>query len=110
MRVTLSGWQRLWVVGSILYLIPVFVIATSTFPRPAGISHETIFYDQLSPDSKSKLILDENKNVSDDLVGVRVEMPNGHVLQYRNGLKEEEMQPVAREYYGLLERKASKDR
>ena len=105
---TLNGWQRLWVLLSALYLIPILVFSAYTFPNPTGIAHEDTFYDLLAPELRAKLFIDEKNRISNDQFNV--EMPNGHILRYKSGLKKTEMERVAAEYYELLENRANKER
>jgi hypothetical protein len=50
MVMKLNGWQRLWIVFSLLWLLAVFVVAYSKWPIAASISRLEI-YRRLSSDS-----------------------------------------------------------
>lgn len=149
MKISLNGWQRLWVFVCSVYLIPVLAVSSWSFPNPSQISHEAVFEEQLTPESRSKLAVAEVRElrkdphsaaakngsppkwsesipihtwnesapiqtteevVSTNQIGLEVKMPNGHFLLFKKGLKDDEMQSVAREYFGFLERRANKER
>lgn len=111
MKLVLNGWQRLWVLVSTLYLVPVVVVAVTTFPNPDHIAHQSSFEENLSPESRIKIAIPDAKGIVwDDQVGLEVEMPNGHILQFKKGIKDEEAKTVANEYYGLLKQQVNKER
>jgi hypothetical protein len=47
MKIQLNGWQRLWVLISILYLLPVAGIAIITWPTPEKTWHRDEFVEQM---------------------------------------------------------------
>ena len=111
MKLVLNGWQRLWVLVSIILLIPVVVVAVITFPNPDHVSHQSSFEENLSAESRTKLATPDEKGIVwDDKVGLKVEMPNGHILRFEKSVKNEEAETVANEYYGLLKHQANKER
>lgn len=110
MKIKLNGWQRLWVLLCILYFILVVGVTISTFPNPSDVANEEIFEKQLSQKSRSMLAMPDAKGtIWDDQVGFDVKMPNGYILRFKKGQKENEVQNAAHEYYELLEHQANKN-
>ena len=44
---TLTGWQRLWVLVSALYLIVVVAVAMTLFPRRSNLQHDAAIYAEM---------------------------------------------------------------
>ena len=118
----MGGWQRLWVLVSGIYLILVIVFAVMTFPKPESIRHSQALYDQLAPELKKNILGVENSETyrsekrdyleqarKRDLI-TEVEMPNGHIMVFLNEVPEPEMEIVAKKYWSLVERSATKQR
>jgi hypothetical protein len=55
MRLPLNGWQRLWVVISIIYILPVLSIAALAWPTPEATSHQDAFISQLPADIRAQI-------------------------------------------------------
>ena len=100
----LNGWQRLWVLMSALYAVPVAVLAYAYFPS-SDVRHSDDFYKQMSAASLAKLaVYQENtKFIDPDDIEINAQLPNGHVLPFRKGVTEEQRGTVIREYYGLVD-------
>src|SRR2546425_7620184 len=47
MAVRLNGWQRLWLVLSILYLVPILALAVVSWPTAATTRHREEFIERL---------------------------------------------------------------
>ncbi len=108
---TLNGWQRLWLLLCGLYLIAVLVGGVLTFPDPTKIAHEDVFEEQLKPESCMKLAMPDPLGLLwESEVGLRVTMPNGHVLQFKKGMTEKDALSVAQDYDSLLHKQASNRR
>lgn len=108
MAITLNGWQRLWVVLSSIYLVVVVTVVAFNFPRPDGITHTPDLLKKLSPESQSLLICGEGgfcfPRDSD------IKMPNGALLQFKEGVSEKQTSAVAREYWGIVSSLANERR
>ena len=104
----LNGWQRLWVLVSVFYVVPVAIVAYLELPGK-DLSHSDAFYTQLSSASLEKLSISGGKNriVDPDDIGTERKMPNGHILQFRKGVTNEQVSMVAREYYALVDHATS---
>ena len=106
----LNGWQRLWVLLSLIYSIPVAVVALLQFPTTNESYHTDDFYRELRKESLSKLVISPSKSksggsfIDPDDIGTQVEMPNGHLLPFKKGVTDDEMRTVAREYHSITER------
>ena len=118
MKLTLNGWQRLWVLISVLLIVPIAIVTVSIFPSPNDIKHQSKFENDLSPSAKSKLFdeskskaaTDKNEIIWDNLVGLTVKMPNGHVLEFNADAQNDDAEKVAAEYYDILKNEARKQR
>ena len=55
MALRLNGWQRLWIVVSILYLIPVVGIAALAWPTPEATSHRDEFIKRLPAELRAQV-------------------------------------------------------
>jgi hypothetical protein len=55
MKIQLNGWQRLWVLVSIFYLLPVAGIALITWPRPETTRHRDEFIARMSVELREKI-------------------------------------------------------
>lgn len=106
MKIALNGWQRLWVVFSVILLVFLIVAAILLFPSPRDISHNVSIMEKLSTASKAKLAPADDKGIIwDDVVGLKVEMPNKYVLSFAKGVNESDAEIVSEEYYSILRRK-----
>lgn len=106
MKIALNGWQRLWVVFSVILLAFLIVAAILLFPSPMDISNNESIIEKLSTASKAKLAPADDKGIIwDDVVGLKVEMPNKHVLSFAKGVNESDAEIVSGEYYSILRKK-----
>jgi len=55
MRLRLNGWQRLWVVILVLYVLPVVGIAVLAWPTPEATSHRDEFIAQLPAELRGQI-------------------------------------------------------
>src|SRR6267378_1044575 len=90
----LNGWQRLWILVSLVYLIPVAVVAFLEFPSVEG-AYTDALYSKLKPESLSRLAVSALKDgswfVDPDDVGTEVRMPTGYLLPFKRGVTDEQM-------------------
>jgi hypothetical protein len=103
----------LWVLASIVYSIPVAVVAFLDL-QSAGektyYNHTDSFYEKLRPASLAALAVSRTQSggsiwfVNPDDVDTQVEMPNGHALPFRKGVAKEQMRAVGEEYLVIAER------
>jgi hypothetical protein len=118
----MNGWQRLWVFVSGIYLVIVVVFAVISFPKPESIYHTQMLYDQLAPEVRQKIIgnkstenyrVEKHAYVEEALkrgLVTEVEMPNNHILVFSSGLQKQEMEAVAKQYWSVVEKAATKKR
>jgi len=170
----IGGWQRLWILSAVIYLIVIVGFVANTYPKPEDIRHSQDLYDKLPPEFKNK-ILQEGKgrdlsdlslvmealrnadaagNIEDaqklaiiadklrkeqarkrDLINEckgrnlikearkpdlrneairrglikKVEMANGHIMMFMGELPEKEIDAVAKEYWNVVEKLATKN-
>ena len=103
MKIALNGWQRLWVMFSVILLVFLIIVAIMLFPSPTDISHDDSFIEKLSTASKAKLAPKDDKGIIwDNVVGLKVKMPNKYVLSFAKGIKESDAEIVSAEYYSIL--------
>jgi hypothetical protein len=55
MRARLNGWQRLWVIISILYLLPVVGITIMLWPSPETTWHRDEFITRMPAELRGKI-------------------------------------------------------
>ncbi|WP_303909447.1 hypothetical protein [Thiohalomonas denitrificans] len=119
MRKNLGGWQRLWVVTAIVYLIGVGWVTWSSWPASASITHKQAYYSQLTPEAQTRILNAKVREEDEDAFihdaqsvknAELVEMPNGHVLVFRKSLPRGEAEAFAREYWTVVEHAAYKRR
>ena len=55
MAVRLNGWQRLWIVLSVLYILPVGGLVIRAWPTPALIGHRDEFIDQMPEELSARV-------------------------------------------------------
>ena len=118
----LSGWLRLWIVVSVIYLVLMIVFVTFTLPQASSVLHSLSFYDQMSPELRGKLLgansiatdpperdalLDEARKRG---LIVEVKMPNGHVLVFASDVPQNEQERIAKTYWTIVERAADEER
>ncbi|MDQ3773128.1 MAG: hypothetical protein M3461_01435 [Pseudomonadota bacterium] len=101
----LSGWQRLWVVTSIVYLALVITIAAEDFPNARSVAHDSSIYDRLSSESIKAITAS-----LDAQSVIREQMVNGHEIPFPSGTQSETIKMVAREYEGALAHQAAAER
>ena len=88
----INGWWRLWIVSSLVWLVPIFGIAYKYWPSEYSAKHQAAFYYQLSSKQRSLLETEKYSNV------VEVRMPNGHILSFSQDVPISEQTAVARAY------------
>lgn len=113
----LSGWLRLWIVVSGIYLILTIVFVVFTLPEATSVLHSSSFYDQMSPDLRAKLLnakgmatdaaLDEARKGG---LTVEIEMPNGHHLVLASNVPQYEQERAAKTYWTIVEKAADEKR
>ena len=103
MKIILNGWQRLWIVFSLILLAVIIVADIILFPSARDISHNKLFEDKLSTASKEMLApVDDKGIIWDDVVGLKIEMPNKHILRFAKSVSSSEAEIVSKEYYHIL--------
>ena len=115
MTIKLGGWQRLWVLAAVVYLLMVAGVTWSTWLAPASVVHEYSFYSRLTPDARTR-ILNSQVKVENEQAFIQdarsakdaelVEMPNGHVLVFRKDLPRADAEASAQAYWATVERTA----
>ncbi|MFN9130118.1 MAG: hypothetical protein ACK5V7_15000 [bacterium] len=137
-RTKLNGWWRLWVVGAIVWTIIVASLATLMIPRTEMAPHSREFINALSKHLQERIVQDKPweayaSTQKDDspakggvaesrtftweeatqdatpVIGVVAEFPNGHVMKFRPGLSDEEINEVGRAYAAEAEKSRSRD-
>jgi len=103
--VKLRGWQRLWLVAAVLYLLAVALFAMSNYPKAETTLHRTEFYERMGKESVSVLTAAlDSKDI------VRVTMPNGHEIPFAADTPKEKMQFISRQYYEIVGEQAATER
>lgn len=115
----LGGWQRLWVVSAVVYLVVVAGVAWSTWPASTSITHAFTIYSHLSPETRAQ-ILNSQVKIENEQAFIQdartakdaelVEMPNGHMLVFRKDLPRAKAEASAQAYWAAVEHVAYEKR
>ena len=117
----LSGWLRLWIFVSGLYLVIVSVFVVFTVPQASTISHSESFYDEIKPEQREKILgakstdatSSERQALLDEArrrgIISEVEMPNRHVLVFASELSRNDQENAAKAYWTVVEKTAKKE-
>lgn len=113
MPIAFNGWQRVWLVLLLVSTLPLGAYIYHKLPTESDIGHHLRFYRQLKSQSIEKLsgtltAISFDEDAKDS--GIEIEMPNRHVLRFRNGVPHEEIIAVGEEYMTILEREAAEKR
>lgn len=95
----INGWWRLWIVTSLIWLLAISGIAYRTWPSNDYALDHPAFYYQL--DAKQRSLLESEGT---NPLGDAVQMLNGHVLHFRQGVPVSEQEAVARAYHDITVR------
>jgi hypothetical protein len=118
-RSKLGGWLRLWIVTSALYAAIVAALAWSTLPTPESVHHNAAFYPSVPIAERSRILNSQVKasNEQDFIRDARSvkdaeldQMPNGHTLVFRAGLKPAEVESSVQAYWEVVEHVAAQQR
>jgi hypothetical protein len=134
----ISGWKRLWIFVSGIYLFLVTAIAVVGFPSAGSIPHSQALFNSLPPELLKQILGNEKSGIiTTDFVPVKkveiqygawtknnkiafkqeiqnkdllhqVKMPNGHVLLFRSGISKQEIENIARQYWTIAKKLAKK--
>jgi hypothetical protein len=108
----LSGWHRLWVFISAIYLIVVVAYSFYAFPKPEKVVHKDEFYTKLSSKSLDMIVgRGQAKEISISNQDVRkVEMPNGHIILFNSKVAKNDMEDAYLEYWSIVEQETRNQR
>jgi len=125
----LNGWHRLWILVSAVYFILVTSYVIVEFPKAENILHQPEFYKNLSKKSAGIIwptthddalalgsdwipekVRKESYNVNPYFLHRIVEMPNKHIMEFSDNIKEEDIETVSKEYLRIIEQKATEKR
>ena len=112
-RVRLTGWQRLWVVVSVVYLLAVAAAVALFWPSPEITFHRDEFTRRMPAESRLSLreiYAGEYPAKEDRSDGPSVEMPNGAVLVFTKTVPDAKMESVARDYWTIVEASSKEQR
>jgi hypothetical protein len=108
----LSGWVRLWIVGSALYLAAVVSYAVVEWPRPESTPHSEAIYAALPTELQRKIVdarsaTGDRQALIDEALkrGVveNIQMPNGHSIVLSKDVSENEKTEIAKAYWTSIE-------
>jgi hypothetical protein len=103
--VRLNGWQRLWVLITVLWMIAVVSVSYLLWPVAGSIQNSDV-YAQLKPEDSQRLYDRWAKYaVPPDFIpdpGKTVDI-GGHTVQFAQGLSENDMNKTAAAYYAALQ-------
>lgn len=107
----IGGWHRLWIVASTTYFVLVSAFVFLNWVQPEGLPHIPDFYEQLAPESISKIVPSSKLDEIDSREGVlRVKMPNAHVIPFYSEYSQDELEKVTDEYWSVVKKKAIQER
>ena len=97
MRMLLNGWRRLWIVAAVSWGLVVIVGAAVTWPPDYSVPAESALIERLPSEHRALL----KGFIPDD--GLQIEMPNGHVLKFHQGVTTDQATPVTKAYAAVVE-------
>ncbi len=100
MTIRLSGWQRLWIVVSILYLVAVVVFAILWWPTNATTGHRDEFISRMPNEARTHVVASYASEWSarEDPSGhIHEGFPNGAVLVIR-GTPDSRLAAIRKKY------------
>lgn len=107
----LGGWHRIWIVASTTYFVLVSAFVFLNWLQPEGLPHTPDLYEQLAPESSSKIVPSSKLDEIDSREGVlRVKMPSAHVIPFYSEYSQDELEKVTDEYWSVVKKKASQER
>jgi hypothetical protein len=108
----LSGWVRLWIVGSALYMGGVVSYAFVERPRPESTLHSAAIYAAL-PTEMQRNFVDARPATADRQTLIdealkrglveSIQMPNGHSIVLSKDESENEKTAIAQAYWASVE-------
>jgi hypothetical protein len=98
----LGGWHRIWIVASTTYFVLVSAFVFLNWLQPEGLPHTPDLYEQLAPESSSKIVPSSKLDEIDSREGVlRVKMPSAHVIPFYSEYSQDELEKVTDEYWSV---------
>lgn len=89
----LGGWWRLWILLSAIWLVAIGAFGYVAWPSEGQAAHHPAFIYKLDLMQRELLVAEGAATV-----GIAVDMPNGYRLQFKQGVDEAAITPVARAY------------
>jgi hypothetical protein len=110
----LSGWLRLWLVFSVVAFLFCGTFAYFMLPSADSIPHKDDYYKCIDQKYQNKIIKEGSSSEKSDLIEeaerrnliTRVQMPNNHVILFKNDLTKEEMKKASGEYWQVIKKQA----
>ena len=111
----LHGWQRLWILTSIIFLSLTGGYVFSNLVEPTNIYHSDSFYPLMSEKNYSMLVLakveSRRKPQIEEMLNeaknrgiiVEAEMANGHTLIFKKKDSKEDIAIAAKDYWTVIE-------
>lgn len=96
MKLRLNGWQRLWVVASLLLLILFSGIGALLWPAYGSIKESKEIEAELTTEAQQQIAKDGQP------VDVQVEMPDGYIMKLKPGIETKKSTLAVLEYMSLL--------
>jgi uncharacterized membrane protein YbhN (UPF0104 family) len=110
----LSAWVRLWLVFSVVGFLFCGTFAYFMLPSANNIPHKDDYYKYIDQKYQGKIIKEGTSEKKSELIEeaerrnliTRVQMPNNHIILFRNDLTKEEMEKASGEYWRGIEKQA----
>jgi hypothetical protein len=112
--IKLNGWQRLWIVAVVMWLLPVIVFSYELWPTTANVSKDEV-YAQLRPDDLRLLVPLKPVGTLSPVPAAKVTLDlsrsiplpsqpvaEGHQVYFLYGVPPEEMNQITRTYALIL--------
>jgi len=102
----LNGWQRLWVLASVIYILIIIILAIVSFPSPENYTETDKILKNLSTKSldilagKSRGVLD--KLADEQFKRVTVKYPNDQILEFLSSTNKADIEYVSKDYWGSV--------
>lgn len=96
MKISLNGWRRLWIVSAAAYAVALVLVAFVKFPSLSDIPAPAELTQKLPREYRELL----HGLIPDD--GLKAQFPNGHILNFRAGVTDSQVDSVAKVYSSIM--------
>ena len=96
MRIKLSGWQRLWLLTSVIFVAAVALESYATFPSWATLDNDSL-YERLDPEQRA-LTVSFHESTNGEAVGANLTFPGGKLLRVKPNVNDVQKLALAKAF------------